>query len=239
MNEQPFFPADIQIEPEVVIKQGFLLMHTQRLLNTRRLTGSIGAIMVSDVGVNRSPSYAIELEMRGLRKGLWQEQLLLVQSARRGIWGNPAGHIESGEGLFYALTREILEETGLTPQQYVITEVLDIYIDTKDMDVIQNSLPVTYLLFKAVVDSALYPSRLGSMRVPPCAIPQDSDNPNACWVTPDEAFDLVNSRYPGGMAHGEIFVHDYLTRTRDIQEAQRQYNITLSLLMTRALRSCY
>lgn len=45
------------------------------------------------------------------------DRFLLVQRARApalGVWTLPGGRVEFGEGLHQALTREILEETGLT-----------------------------------------------------------------------------------------------------------------------------
>lgn len=42
-----------------------------------------------------------------------QGQLLLVKHRLRG-WELPQGRVEEGEGLIFALSREILEETGVT-----------------------------------------------------------------------------------------------------------------------------
>lgn len=42
-----------------------------------------------------------------------QERLLLVRHHSRG-WEMPQGRVEEGEGLIFALSREILEETGVT-----------------------------------------------------------------------------------------------------------------------------
>lgn len=42
-----------------------------------------------------------------------QDQLLLVKHHIRG-WELPQGRVEEGEGLMFALSREILEETGVT-----------------------------------------------------------------------------------------------------------------------------
>jgi 8-oxo-dGTP diphosphatase len=42
-----------------------------------------------------------------------QGQLLLVKHRLRG-WEMPQGRVEEGEGLIFALSREILEETGVT-----------------------------------------------------------------------------------------------------------------------------
>jgi len=43
------------------------------------------------------------------------ERVLLIRTHKwRGLWGVPGGKIEHGETLAAAITREILEETGLT-----------------------------------------------------------------------------------------------------------------------------
>lgn len=45
---------------------------------------------------------------------VYQNKILLLQDAARGLWGLPGGRSQQGENLQETLIREVREETGLT-----------------------------------------------------------------------------------------------------------------------------
>lgn len=54
-----------------------------------------------------------------------EPKLLLLKHKKIGKWLQPGGHIELHENPLQALSHEIEEETGLTPEQYDIIEPAD------------------------------------------------------------------------------------------------------------------
>jgi 8-oxo-dGTP pyrophosphatase MutT (NUDIX family) len=232
MESISFFPPNLVIAPEVTLRHSFLLMQTQRALNARRLRASVGAIVVANVRENREPSYAVELEMSGIRKDRWMEQILLVCSKKREIWGNPAGHVEPGESLMWALPREIHEETGLSEDQYSITGIEDMLLDEGDY-LTHGSLPRAYVIFRAEVSLRQIEGSALRRRIvgPPSVRPLDLDNPAAIWVPPHEARRLVELNYPKGASHGEIFVYDYLCKSMDLSASLENYREELAKLL--------
>lgn len=58
-----------------------------------------------------------------------QDTLLMLQKPRRGWWVAPGGKVEQGESLTEAVTREVLEETGLTVSQPELRGVFTILLE--------------------------------------------------------------------------------------------------------------
>lgn len=54
-----------------------------------------------------------------------EKKLLLLKHNKIGKWLQPGGHVELNEDPLQALTHELIEETGLTPEQYDILEPAD------------------------------------------------------------------------------------------------------------------
>ncbi len=54
-----------------------------------------------------------------------EKKILLLLHNKIGKWLQPGGHIELNEDPLQALTHELEEETGLTPDQYTIIEPAD------------------------------------------------------------------------------------------------------------------
>jgi ADP-ribose pyrophosphatase YjhB (NUDIX family) len=77
-------------------------------------------------------------------------EVLLVrrgQEPAKGSWTLPGGVVEVGEGLEAAITREVLEETGLTVKVLGITAVLErIYRDAEE------NIPYHYVLIDFACD---------------------------------------------------------------------------------------
>jgi ADP-ribose pyrophosphatase YjhB (NUDIX family) len=69
------------------------------------------------------------------------------QEPAKGFWTLPGGVVEVGEGLEAAITREVLEETGLTVKVLGITAVLErIYRDAEE------NIPYHYVLIDFACD---------------------------------------------------------------------------------------
>ena len=52
-----------------------------------------------------------------------EHKILLLKHKKIGKWLQPGGHIELHENIIDALTHELLEETGLKPEQYHILDI--------------------------------------------------------------------------------------------------------------------
>lgn len=62
-------------------------------------------------------------------------QVLLGQRSKPpldGVWSLPGGHIEAGETALAAVTRELMEETGVTADIYGIADTADVVLKNDD-----------------------------------------------------------------------------------------------------------
>lgn len=105
--------------------------------------------------------------------------LVLVVSQKGDSWSLPKGHIDPGEDAYAAAVREIREESGLTDLK--LLRPLGTYERFKIAKGGQGEDPaekkeITLFLFLSATDHLA---------------PEDTDNPEARWVTPEAAAHLL------------------------------------------------
>ncbi|MBP7859864.1 hypothetical protein KA001_02830 [Patescibacteria group bacterium] len=62
-----------------------------------------------------------------------RREYLVVHDKEKNLFGNPAGHCEAyDKDLIYSLSREILEETTIQPDDYVVNEIKHVYLSLRD-----------------------------------------------------------------------------------------------------------
>ena len=106
----------------------------------------------------------------------------IIIVSQKNSWSLPKGHIEAGETIFDAATREIKEETGITTDDLIFIRSLGSYTRNKISEDGKNEEPDTLRELHMFLFSTTYDKPL---------TPVDSDNPEARWVTGEEATTLL------------------------------------------------
>jgi len=71
----------------------------------------------------------------GVRALIYHNKKLLIlkragsDTDDAGLWDIPGGAVKSGESIFAALKREVLEETGIRPDELIIKDLREIIVD--------------------------------------------------------------------------------------------------------------
>lgn len=102
--------------------------------------------------------------------------------SQKNSWSLPKGHVEEGETIFDAATREIVEETGIPKESLTFIRSLGSYVRNKISKDGINEIPdspreIHWFLFSTDDEGRL--------------TPLDEDNPEARWVTYQEALAML------------------------------------------------
>lgn len=125
-----------------------------------------------------------------------EPRLLLLKHKKIGKWLQPGGHIELDENPIQALNREVSEETGLAPDQYMIIEPSD------SPKPIGDSASNTVLPLPFYLNEHYWDGKGPHKHIDICYLIKSStevvtDNPDGAsaigWITLQEIVDLHNN----------------------------------------------